>query len=183
MNKVLGIGLNRTGTKSLNKALRQLGFNVHHYPSDSITAMEVVSGRPYSILERCDGLTDLHATVRFKELDEQYPGSKFIMTLRWHGTWLDSCRRHFEYYKANPDAQPIRSMSRTLHLKAYGADEYDEATFQAAYQRHSHEVAEHLGRQGPEKLLLLDVVGGQGWEKLCPFLGVPIPDRPFPVTR
>jgi 3'(2'), 5'-bisphosphate nucleotidase len=35
-------------------------------------------------------------------------------------------------------------------------------------------------------LLVLDITAGEGWEKLCPFLGKPIPDIPFPkanVTR
>lgn len=178
--KVFGIGLGRTGTKSLTKALRQLGFCIHHYPDDSVTAMEVVSGRPYSILDRCDGLTDLHATTRFKELDKQYPGSKFILTVRDRTPWLDSCLRHFEQYKANPDPNPIRSMSKTLHLKAYGSDDFDTKAFEDAWATNINSAIEHFGRQ---RLLLIDIVKGEGWEKLCPFLGVANPGRPFPVTR
>ena len=32
----------------------------------------------------------------------------------------------------------------------------------------------------PDRLLVMDIPAGDGWEKLCPFLGVPIPDAPFP---
>ena len=32
----------------------------------------------------------------------------------------------------------------------------------------------------PDDLLVLDVVGGEGWEKLCPFLGLEPPAEAFP---
>ena len=33
----------------------------------------------------------------------------------------------------------------------------------------------------PDDLLVLDICGGRaGWEVLCPFLGVPVPNTPFP---
>jgi hypothetical protein len=30
------------------------------------------------------------------------------------------------------------------------------------------------------KLLVMDIIKGDGWEKLCKFLDKPIPNRPFP---
>ena len=39
-------------------------------------------------------------------------------------------------------------------------------------------IAHFAGR--PDDLLVLDVVGGEGWERLCPFLGLAPPDEPFP---
>ena len=35
----------------------------------------------------------------------------------------------------------------------------------------------------PQDFLNLDIIGGEGWEKLCEFLGKPIPDVPFPRKR
>jgi len=35
----------------------------------------------------------------------------------------------------------------------------------------------------PGKLLILDVCGGEGYEKLCPFLGVPVASDPFPMKN
>ena len=32
----------------------------------------------------------------------------------------------------------------------------------------------------PDDLLVIDISAGEGWEALCPFLGVPVPDKPFP---
>ena len=33
----------------------------------------------------------------------------------------------------------------------------------------------------PERLLVFD--GAEGWEPLCAFLGVPVPDEPYPNTN
>ena len=48
------------------------------------------------------------------------------------------------------------------------------------YCTHNMEVQ----REVPEdRLLVLDIVGGDGWEVLCPFLGLPIPHQPFPHSN
>ena len=40
------------------------------FPFDrALTFPGVIAGRPYSILDRCDGLTDVHAAVRLRALD------------------------------------------------------------------------------------------------------------------
>ncbi|HEY0739484.1 MAG TPA: sulfotransferase, partial [Herpetosiphonaceae bacterium] len=43
------------------------------------------------------------------------------------------------------------------------------------FNRHNEEVQRVVP---PERLLVYDVK--QGWEPLCAFLGVPVPDKPFP---
>src|SRR5207249_1107203 len=62
--------------------------------------------------------------------------------------------------------------------RSFGADEYrslHEDDFKAAYERHNDEVR----RTAPaDRFLDFDVV--QGWEPLCAFLGVDVPDEPFP---
>jgi Sulfotransferase domain len=35
----------------------------------------------------------------------------------------------------------------------------------------------------PEALLTLDITAGENWEKLCSFLGVPVPDVEFPFEN
>ncbi len=47
------------------------------------------------------------------------------------------------------------------------------------YSQHSQEVVEHFaGRDN--SLLIMNLGNGDGFEKLCPFLGVEIPAEPFP---
>jgi Sulfotransferase domain len=45
----------------------------------------------------------------------------------------------------------------------------------AAYDRHNREVIAELP---PERLLV--ITPGAGWAPLCDFLGVPVPDEPYP---
>jgi len=35
----------------------------------------------------------------------------------------------------------------------------------------------------PDDLLILDICGGDGWEKLCNFLSLPIPSVDFPFEN
>ncbi len=51
----------------------------------------------------------------------------------------------------------------------------DKAHAIRVYNAHIAEVERTVP---PEKLLVFDV--GEGWEPLCAFLGVPVPDEPFP---
>ena len=38
-------------------------------------------------------------------------------------------------------------------------------------------------RDRSDDILILDIISGDGWEKLCPFLDRDIPDVPFPKTN
>jgi hypothetical protein len=40
-------------------------------------------------------------------------------------------------------------------------------------------VREHFADR-PGDLLVLDITAGEGWDRLCPFLGLPEPGVPFP---
>ncbi len=48
----------------------------------------------------------------------------------------------------------------------------------AVYRAHAEDVRRTIA---PERLLAYDV--SQGWAPLCAFLGVPVPDAPFPRTN
>lgn len=176
--KVFGIGLSRTGTKSLTAALRTLGYHVVHYPKDAVTAREVLHGLPYSLLARCDGLTDIHAAVCFRDLDARFPRSRFILTTRDKDAWLGSCERHFARVRPETYPPPIGDMMLALRLRMYGVDHFDAGTFSLAYDRHHDQVRGHFKERAD--LLELDIPGGDGWNKLCAYLGHPITARRFP---
>lgn len=45
----------------------------------------------------------------------------------------------------------------------------------------AHRVARQFARRHPEASMLeIDVCAGEGWERLCPFLGLPTPGAAFP---
>ena len=158
--KIFGIGLSKTGTHSLTKALRILGYRTRHYFFD------------LDEIEELDAATDTPIARAYKELDRKYPGSRFVLTQRDLASWLDACRVHFA-----SDAD--RAEKIALRLDVYGTRAFDERRFRSARRRHLRDVQRHF-RDRPGDLLVLDICGGEGWEPLCRFLGRPVPDLPFP---
>ena len=77
--KVLGVGLSKTGTSSLSAALTILGYRTVHYPP---------LDRLRELLDDSDAATDTPVACSFRELDRQYPGSRFILTVRDPDSWL-----------------------------------------------------------------------------------------------
>jgi len=94
--KVFGLGLSRTGTRSLTAALHLLGWDTVHYPVDRAALDAMVRGDVgFPHLERYDGMTDITVSPYFEDLDHAYPGSKFVLTVRDEESWLKSCKNHW----------------------------------------------------------------------------------------
>jgi hypothetical protein len=58
-------------------------------------------------------------------------------------------------------------------------EEFDRVAFSAAYDRHLTDVRRRF-EQRPGQLLEMDIVAGDGFELLCPFLGKPLRNDPMP---
>jgi len=84
--KIFGIGLHRSGTSSLAAALRVLGYRTLQTP------ISVFNDINQPCLEENDAFTDLPIPLLYKELDQKYPGSKFICTIRDVDKWLASVK-------------------------------------------------------------------------------------------
>lgn len=183
--KVFGIGLSRTGTQSLTTALRVLGFSVIHYPTDAGTLETLVRGDArFPLLEKYDGIADITAVPYYADLDALHPGSRFILTLRGRAGWLRSCQAHFGARPAfePADSAPARdalAVRRFLRAAVYASYDFHAARFERAYDQHVAAVRRHFAGR-PGQLLELDIDAGEGYEKLAPFLGRPVPDQPFP---
>jgi Sulfotransferase domain len=63
-----------------------------------------------------------------------------------------------------------------------GCPKGNEDVYIARYQRHNSEVIEYFKDRGSD-LLLLDITAGEGWAKLCPFLGERVPALDFPCAN
>lgn len=169
---VLGIGLSRTGTSSLNEALQILGVQSTHFP--------------VSHVEITRGATDTPIALGFQYLDLMYPGSKFILTVRRNvEEWLDSCEWLFvNHVKKQSDEQRMLFLKK-LHHDLYGCeshDDFDRGRFRQAYFQHIDRVTKHFkGRESD--LLIMDITAGDGWDKLCPFLNATVPGIQFPYRN
>jgi len=181
MNKLFCIGLSRTGTRSLTIALNTLGIKTVHCPSDEETFLHISNGfYKLPILEHCQGLADIIATTFYPQFDETYPGSKFILTLREKASWLPSIANRVGGVPEGPYRNDkISEFKKFLRASFYGSHRYNEKRFSYVYDVFHRNVHEYF-KNRPQDLLTLDMFSGQGWDVLCPFLGTPIPNTPFP---
>jgi len=173
-NKVWGIGLGRTGTKSLNKAFQILNYNTMHNPNQIIDIDPMI-----------DGAIEGAVLSDYKYLDLRFPNSKFILTTREIFSWLKSCK------KAIKNLYPIdrfkesdefyNAMIRNRSSRFGGLDYNEEQLITKYYQHHFDVVSHFKGRD--DKLLIIDIMNGDGWEKLCPFLNIDIPNSSFPSIQ
>ena len=62
----------------------------------------------------------------------------------------------------------------------YGSVEPREYAYKAKYFDHNNAVRNCIPA---ERLLVMNLAMGDGWEKLCPFLSKPIPEAAFPVSN
>ncbi len=172
--RVFGIGLNKTGTSSFHDAVTILGFESLHWGGPSVRiAVEraAAAGRPLlsGLDPAYEAFSDILAlSTNFAVLDEQYPGSRFVLTVRPIDEWIDSRRRHVE---------------KNIRRKAAG--EYDgsflvvdEAGWRAEWERHTAAVRRYFA--GRPDYLELDLATTAGWEPLCSLLDVPTPAEPYP---
>ncbi len=173
--RVFGIGLSKTCTSSLHAALVLVGFRCLHWGGDEvnqIVAAAAEAGRP--MLEDLDPGIDAYSDVafiayHFDLADRQYPNSKFILTVRNLDEWLDSRRRHVEKNQARKVQGGYDGRLLTVDIHGWRTD----------YESHRDRVRKYFADR-PRDLLEIDIAAGDGWLTLCPFLGVPLPAKPFP---
>jgi hypothetical protein len=181
--KVFGIGLSRTGTTPLALALSILGFTALHF-SNPVTG-EVVSEAD---LDLVDAATDTPVCVSFEKLYHLYPFAKFIYTTRPFAHWQPSFCRYFDRRWGTSDFATIAKMlmrARSFHFGAQWSAihlslYFNHANYADAYSAFDRRVRNFFRNKPEDRYLEFDVFSGDGWAKLCPFLGRPIPSQPFP---
>jgi hypothetical protein len=170
MAKIFGLGLSKTGTKSLGACLSLLGFNHLSWREDlAQNWYDDELGPVFAEVERHDSFDDMPFSLLFREFAELYPDAKFILTVRsTPEKWLRSFSRHALRVKRNSN----------FRKKAYGVGypQNDPEGYMAYYERHNREVLSHLG----DRVRLLCWETGDGWKELCDFIDVAEPDLPFP---
>jgi len=172
--RIFGIGLGRTGTKSLAHAMRILGYSSKH------------GGSIYDI-ERYEFMNDIAIAARYKLLDYYYgPIAKFILTVRDVESWIRSTivlagRRGGR--RGKNGVITGTKLKRAEHrFMIYGITHFDETIFREVHARFDKEAIAHFKNQ-PERFLIMNVCEGDGWEILCPFLEKTVPNVPFPCLN
>ncbi|MCI0558499.1 MAG: hypothetical protein MN733_08395 [Nitrososphaera sp.] len=175
--RVFCIGWSKTGTTSLTEALRILGlFSWHWAPwvigckhfQCELSEIQI----DFSGIVEYTAVSDLPICALYRELDEAFPGSLFILTTRSLETWTAS---------AIADIESSIKQNKCMPAEArwvYGRDKIDIEAFQKRYLRHQEEVSEYFS--GRPDFLAIDISQGNSWQKLCEFLQLPVPQLAFP---
>ncbi len=183
---IIGAGFGRTGTTSLQAALDHLRCGPCFKEASSAIATNLWyrarKGLPidWDDLLRGYGATlDFPSCLFYRELAAKYPLAKVILTVRDPDDWFDSVKVAFmdRLDGMTRTAQTAAAMDYAIDLLStvLGPDFRDRAAAIAAYERHTVEVQDSIPAH---RLLRYDVL--EGWDPLCRFLEMSIPDVPFP---
>ncbi len=166
-HKVIGVGLNKTATKSLAHCLKSMGYQNQSYSIDAF-ALYQESNWPalFALMDSHDSFEDWPWPLMFKEIDQQYPDARFILTTRkspqsWYRSLCKMAVRmgplnDFEKYiygHAMPQAAP------EAHI--------------AFYEAHNSEVRAYFSDR-PEKLMEICFDNDVDFPALCVFLDEPV---------
>jgi len=170
--KVFGIGLNKTGTKTLGACFIQLGYS--HKSIDKQVFELYKKGDLnglLNIIDNYDSFEDWPWPLVYKDIDEKSPDSKFILTIReTPETWFNSLCRHADYTGPTEYRKHIYGFAMPHKHKQHHLDFYND---------HLKDITDYF-KNKPGKLLVVCWENGDGWEKLSTFLGFERPNIPLP---
>ena len=185
--EVIGAGFGRTGTMSLKVALEELGFGpcyhmieVFEHPQHVSLWEAPIRGEPLDweqIFGSYQAAVDWPTAAFYKELMKVYPHAKVLLTIRDPEKWYESTKHTLYPTEDTPEPSPIMRMATKLIWEQTFDGNFEDRRYAIeVFKRHNEEVKKHVP---PERLLVYEV--NEGWEPLCEFLGVEIPEeKPFP---
>jgi hypothetical protein len=189
---VIGAGFGRTGTRSLKLALDRLGFGpcyhmseAFQHPEHALLWMSLATGASHdfdAVLGSYGSAVDWPVVSFYRALADANPSAKVVLTERNPESWYDSMRATifermtFDVARAEYPDQ-LRMAKFVVGEKTF-ANRFDKDHAIAVYERHNAEVRRVIA---PGRLLVLS--GEMGWAPLCEFLGVPVPDEPYPKAN
>ncbi|MEU1055273.1 sulfotransferase family protein [Streptomyces sp. NPDC005876] len=196
MLEIFGAGFGRTGTLSLRTALERLGYGPCHHmlrllecPDALVLWRAAARGESVDWTQAYDGYrssVDWPGAAFWREITEAYPEAKVILTVRDPESWYASAASSIHAAATAPlpeDADPVFAEVRQMSLDVVWNGVFDGRFSDKEYaievfERHIAAVRREID---PKRLLVFEV--GQGWEPLCEFLDVPVPDEPFPRSN
>ena len=177
--KVFCIGLSKTGTSSLAKAMEYMGYHTarrqkvfkQHFPN--LNLIEAIQSEDYQtifrIIPKFDAFVDNPWPLLYQKLADQYPEARFILTTREEEEWLQSAANYFG------------SSGSAFRKLLYGKSKFigNESVFLKRYKAHNIGVKEFFKDQ-PDRLLVLPLESPEKWELLAEFLNRDVPKLEYP---
>lgn len=200
--RVIGVGLNRTGTTSLALALEELGFgpcyhlrtlnSEPHRAADWIAAEKDPALADWKrIFRGFESAVGCPTSAFWREITDAFRSAKVILTVRPADSWYESVGVTItEALAPQPDAlQPAAQRLSDEDAQAQASEEFQARIWEReiggdfsdrdhtieAFDAH---IADVRTKVPADRLLVYSV--REGWAPLCEFLGLPDPHRPFP---
>jgi hypothetical protein len=199
--KVIGAGLPRTGTLSQKAALEMLGFGPCYHMVNVLTNLPLSQQWEQAldgdvdwdaIFGEHEATVDWPGSFFYRELADAYPDAKVVLSVRDPEAWEKSMRTTIwdtiygqsaaaHISKARELVDPnwqhyIRLMGRMWAAQGiFSGPEIYPGQLAEAITRYEEQVQRNIPA---DRLLVWSV--GDGWEPLCRFLEVDVPDTPFP---
>jgi hypothetical protein len=199
--KLIGAGLPRTATLTQKVALEMLGVGPCYHMVNVLGDLDLVplwrdafEGKPdwERLFEGQQSTVDWPGSYYTRELVEYYPDAKVLLSVRDTEAWERSIRNTIltvlsgdslarNLSKAHEHVDPKWLAFNELMIdmwKSIGvmnADGEEQSGFAQAIERHTEAVRDAVPA---DRLLVWEP--RDGWEPLCEFLELPVPDTPVP---
>jgi hypothetical protein len=203
--RIIGAGFGRTGTLSLKEALNQLGFGPCYHMTEVFSHPEHIAlweaAAKREPIDWSNIFADYRATVDwpacafYKELMAVYPEAKVLLSVRDPERWYESVQStiyhsshknlrsplaaviSFAVRKFVPELRRNLRMQNAVIWNGTFDGKFEDKDYAITiYKQHIEDVKRYVPQ---EKLLVYNVK--EGWEPLCAFLDVAVPqDEPFP---
>lgn len=191
--QVISLGFGRTATLSLKAALEQLGFGPCYHMDQVLREMDervpgwnaAVEGKAdwEAIFDGYRSAVDWPTAAFPKELIATYPDAKILLSSRSVESWWESISQTILAVLTAPEKWPeeqrawLEMVCRVVIDRSLGG-RTDREGAMAAFEAHEAAVKAAV----PDGNVLV-FQAKDGWEPLCDFLGVPVPDGPFPRSN
>lgn len=175
-SKIFVVGLHKTGTTSLKRALKDAGYKVAR-PFGMRDKELKTNGltNALSQIDDYDAFQDDPWYLYYQFFHENIRDAKFILTTRKSSLWYKSALKHF----GGDDGNEAR--------KLFYGDKFSDPTgnrdlWISRKERHEKEVREYFCRY-PNVFLEMNIAEGDNWRKLGPFIGYTPQSLSFPKVN
>jgi hypothetical protein len=195
--KVFCIGMNKTGTTSLGRTFRELGFEVGNQTKAERLLPEYRLGNFDAIIrytKSAQVFQDIPFSLpnTYRYLRETYPNAKFILTVRDNPEqWANSLKKfHSKVYgKGNaPTYEQLKNSSYVYRgfaldamecLQVSKEDPYEKTNLMRTYNKYNSDVEEHF-MEFKGCFLKLNLSDKDSFQQFIDFLGIQTNMTNFP---
>lgn len=187
--KLINTGLGRTGTTSLKAALEILGFSPVYHTTDLLISPKDIDVWEATLQGQAVDwraffakyeVADFPAALFYKEIINAHPEAKVMISVRDPEKWFASASGMLDQLDSInlpiPHVQRVKRFMNTYAVNGLFEGRAKDKEFMVQFfEKHVEGVKQFVPA---DRLLIYNVI--EGWQPLCDFMGVAVPQQPFP---